>query len=247
MKKLLDYLLSSLYLLYFFLVLGIFHLVQVIAWNVFGPKTHKKSVDLLNGFLTYGLCITGSWATYQKLGDIPDNRPLIFVSNHQSMFDITGIVWFLRKYYPIFVSKIELSKGIPSISYNLRKSGAALIDRKDSRQALTEIARLGKLIQKEKRSAVIFPEGTRTTTGQMRRFSSGGLATLVKKAPDAFVVPIAIKGTGNFNPTKGIYPLSCFTRIRYTVLPGYEMNGRSPEEMVEILQKDIQAALDAQN
>ena len=107
MKKLLDYLLSSLYLLYFFLALGVFHLVQVVAWNVFGPKTHKKSVDMLNGFLTYGLCITGSWATYHKLGEIPDNRPIIFVSNHQSMFDITGIVWFLRKYYPIFVSIIH--------------------------------------------------------------------------------------------------------------------------------------------
>ncbi|MCC5928758.1 MAG: 1-acyl-sn-glycerol-3-phosphate acyltransferase [Cyclobacteriaceae bacterium] len=247
MKKIFDYLLSSLYLLYFFISLAVFHLVQVIAWNVFGRKAHKKSVDALNGFLTYGLCITGSWATYRNLGEIPENRPLIFVSNHQSMFDITGIVWFLRKYHPIFVSKMELSKGIPSISYNLRKSGAALIDRKDGRQALTEIARLGKLIQQEKSSAVIFPEGTRTTSGQMKRFSAGGLATLIKKAPDAFIVPIAIKGTGKFNPTKGIFPLSGFTRITYTALPGYEMDSRSPEEMVAMLQHDIQAALDVQN
>ena len=38
------------------------------------------------------------------------------------------IIWFMRRHTPIFVSKIELAHGIPGVSYNLRKSGAALID-----------------------------------------------------------------------------------------------------------------------
>ena len=69
--------------------------------------------------------------------------PLIIVSNHQSMNDIPPIIWYMRKYHPKFVSKIELGKGIPSVSYNLRHGGSALIDRKDSKQALVAIARFG--------------------------------------------------------------------------------------------------------
>jgi 1-acyl-sn-glycerol-3-phosphate acyltransferase len=101
----------------------------------------------------------------------------------------------MRKYHPKFVSKIELGKGIPSVSYNLRHGGSALIDRKDSKQALAAIAQLGEYIEKHKRSAVIFPEGTRSRTGQPKKFQTTGLKVLMKKAPSALIVPISINNS----------------------------------------------------
>ena len=238
MKKLLDYVLSCVYLLYFGLVLLVFHVFQVGAFHLFGKEAHKKTVDVMNGFISYGWYLTGSRIRYRQLTELPTDRPIIFVANHQSMFDISPIIWFLRRHTPVFVSKIELAHGIPSISYNLRKSGAALIDRKDSKQAISEISRLGKHIQEKKHSVVIFPEGTRSASGQMRPFATGGVAVLLKRAPDALVVPVVIRGTGHFNP-KGLFPLRSFSPMSWTVLPGIEPAGQTPEVVVQRAQEAI--------
>ncbi|MCE7040196.1 1-acyl-sn-glycerol-3-phosphate acyltransferase [Dyadobacter sp. CY312] len=243
MKKIVDYVLSVIYLIHFGLSLLIFHVIQVVALNVFGKKVHKVTVDCLNFFLTYGLYLTGSSISLINRATLPDDRTIIFVVNHQSTFDIPAIIWFLRKYYPRFVAKIELSTGVPSISYNLRKSGAALIDRKDGKQAIVEIARLGKLIHDEKTSAIIFPEGTRTASGKMKPFVAGGVATLLKRAPGALIVPVAINGTGRLNP-KGIFPLRSFSKLSWTVLPGIEPAGKKIEEILAEAQAAIQIELD---
>jgi 1-acyl-sn-glycerol-3-phosphate acyltransferase len=242
MKKIIDYLLSTLYLLHFGLSLLIFHVAQVIALNVFGKKAHAKVVDYLNFSLTYGLFLTGSSVTFKNQAVIPDNRPVIFIANHQSTFDIPAIIWFLRKRHPLFVSKIELAKGIPSISYNLRKSGAALINRKDGKQAIVEISRLGKLIHDTTGAAIIFPEGTRTASGMMKPFVPGGVATLLKRAPNALIIPVAIDGTGRFNP-KGIFPLKSFSKLSWTALPAIEPAGRKMEEILLEAQEAIQREL----
>ncbi|QRR01202.1 lysophospholipid acyltransferase family protein [Dyadobacter sandarakinus] len=242
MRKILDYPLSALYLIHFGLTLLIFHVAQVIAFNVFGSEAHRRVVNALNFSLTFGMYLTGARIVLENRAVLPHHRPVIFVANHQSQFDIAAVYWFMRKYRPRFVSKIELAKGVPSISYNLRKSGAALIDRKDGKQAISEIARLGKLIQEEKSSAIIFPEGTRTASGIMKPFVSGGVATLLKRAPGALVVPVAIDGTGTFNP-KGIFPLRSFSTLRWTILPGIEPAGRKVDEVLAEAQEAIRSQL----
>ena len=245
MKKILDYVLSGVYMLYFGLMLLIFHGIQVIVYNVFGKEAHKKTVIWFNFSLVQGWYLTGSHVHFENRAELPDNRPIIFVANHQSMFDIPGLIWFLRKYYPLFVSKIELAKGIPGISYNLRVGGAALINRKDGKQAVVEIAKLGKRIHDTKGSAAIFPEGTRSSSGVMKPFATGGLMALLKKAPDALVVPVVIQGTGAFNP-KGLFPLTSFTRMSWTVLPGIEPVGQTPEAVAQAAQAAILAVLKAE-
>lgn len=244
MKRVLDYLLSILYMIHFGLTLALFHVYQVLAYTFFGRKGQKIAADHLNFSLTYGLLWTGAKIKFEHKAPIPENRPIIFVANHQSTYDISGIGWFLRKYTPIFVSKIELANGIPSVSYNLRKSGAALINRKDGKQAIMEIARLGKHIQENNYSAVIFPEGTRTQSGVMKPFAVGGLATLLKRAPGSLIVPVVIQGTGALNPTRGVFPLVSFSKVSWTSLEGIEPAGYTAEELTAKVQQVIQAELD---
>ncbi len=245
MKKVLDYLLSAVYLLFFGLMLLIFHGAQFVAYNIFGKEAHKKTVVWFNFFLVHGWYLTGSHVHFEQWAALPQpgERPIIFVVNHQSMFDIPGLIWFLRKYYPLFVSKIELARGIPGISYNLRIGGAALIDRKDGKKAVVEIAKLGQRIHDARGSAAIFPEGTRSASAVMKPFAVGGLMALLKKCPDALVVPVAIRGTGQFNP-KGLFPLTSFTRMSWTVLPGIEPTGKTLDEIARFVQSAIQAVLD---
>ena len=195
MEKLLSYPLSVVYYFCFGLCLVIFHPIQWICLNVFGYQTHKKSVDYLNFFLVRCTNILGTTYTFKNRELIPENAPIIFVANHQSLYDIIGIIWFLRKFHSKFVSKKELGKGIPSVSYNLRHGGSILINRKDPKQAIPLIKGLSEYIETNNRSAVIFPEGTRSKTGKPKEFALSGIKILCKYAPSAYVVPISINNS----------------------------------------------------
>lgn len=226
------------------MLLAVFHVLQVLAFNLFGRAAQQKVVTILNMLIAWGWYLTGTSIKYTSNPAIPTDRPIVFIANHQSTFDIPGIYWFLRKYNPIFVSKIELAKGIPSISYNLRKSNAALIDRKDGKQAVTEILKLSKFISENNFSAVIFPEGTRSRTGELKPFAVGGISALLKKAPNALVVPVAITGSNRFVPNRGLFPLSSFSKLTWTVLDPIEPKGKTAEEIANLSQAAIQVVLD---
>jgi len=238
LKKLLAYLLTPIFLLVWGLLLGTFQLVQVIAHRGFGIRAHRRSVDLMNLLMIRALWILGVRSSARFYEALPLDRAIIVVANHQNKFDIPGLGWYLRRHAPKFVSKIELGRGIPSISYNLRHSGAALIDRSDARQALTEIGRLGTLIERTHTAAVIFPEGTRSPTGELQSFATAGVKILLKRAPGAVVVPVYIHNTWKLN-RYGWFPMSFGERISWTVLPMIEPQGKLPDQVVALAQASI--------
>ncbi len=242
LKKVLDYVLSLVFLLLFGLILCIFHPIQYIVYNLFGQDAHQKTVEWLNFCLLADMWLIGSTTSFTQKTALPTDRSILFVANHRSMFDIPGLIWYLRKHTPLFVSKKELAKGIPSISYNLRVGKAALIDRKDGKQAVVEIAKLGKYITEKGISAAIFPEGTRAKTDILKPFAVGGLAILMKKCPDAVVVPVAITNTGHFNP-QGIFPMRSFTPMSWNTLEPIEFKGKSAEAVVAECENQIKAFL----
>lgn len=241
MKKLLGSLLTPVFLITWLLLLMVFHAMQVLALRGFGKKAHKLSVDWLNFCLIHALWILGTRIRVHFAEPLPENRPIIFIANHQNKLDIAGISWYLRKHSPKFVSKIELAKGIPSVSYNLRHSGAALIDRDDVRQSLKEIGRLGKLIEDTHCSAVIFPEGTRSLTGAIAPFQTGGIKILLKKAPSALVVPIYIHNLWRLNRF-GKFPMSVGEHVSWAVLPAIEPMGKTPEQIAALAEQSIRQA-----
>lgn len=218
MQKVLAYPLSVLYLIFFGLTLLVFHPIQWFCLNVFGYDAHRNSVALLNLCLLRCTHLLGTSYRFDNPHDIPADRPLIIVPNHQSMHDIPPIIWYMRKHHPKFVSKKELGRGIPSVSYNLRHGGSVLIDRRDNKQALREIVKLGKYIETHQRSAVIFPEGTRSRDGHPKPFKTTGLKLLMKSAPSALVVPISINNSWKLLKY-GKFPNGLFNHLTFTVHP----------------------------
>ena len=216
MKKLLSYPLSLLTYFFFLLVVCVFHPIQWVCLKWFGYEAHKKSVDYLGFFLLKTMSFTFSCSKVENIDLIPEGKPLIFVSNHQSLFDIMGFVWYFRKFHPKFVSKIELGKGIPSISFNLNYGGSVLIDRKNPKQALPAIKKLGVYIETNCRSAVIFPEGTRSKNGKPKRFSPNGVKILCKYAPSAYVVPVTINNSWKMFQY-GSFPMGIGNNLTFTV------------------------------
>ncbi|KJD36396.1 glycerol acyltransferase [Tamlana sedimentorum] len=195
MQKILAYPLTVIYFILFGLTLLIFHPIQWFCNNVFGYKALKISVDWLQFFIMRCLNVLGTRFTYVNPYKIPEKTPLIIIANHQSMYDIPPLIWYLRKHHVKFISKKELGKGIPSVSYNLRHGGSVLIERKNPRQALPAIMKFGEYIETTKRAAAIFPEGTRSKNGKPRVFQTKGLEILFKKIPSALIVPVTINNS----------------------------------------------------
>ena len=242
MEKLFSYPLSVIYYLAFGLCLIIFHPIQWVCFNLFGYQAHKKSVDYLNFFLVRCTNIIGTTYRFKNIHKIPKNAPLIFVANHQSMYDIIGIIWYLRKFHPKFVSKKELGSGIPSVSYNLRNGGSVLIDRQDPKQAIPKITGLSEYIQKNKRSAVIFPEGTRSKTGKPKEFAQSGLKFLCKYAPNAIVVPISINNSWKMVKF-GAFPMGLGNKLEFIIHDPIAVSDFSFEEIIEKTEKTIKDAI----
>lgn len=238
MKKILSYLLSSIYYLLYGSCLLIFHGLQWLGFNIGKYKGHKMAVDLMNCTLTNLLYILGTNIKFISKYPIPKDVPLILVSNHQSMNDICPLSCFLRKHHPKFVSKIELGKGIPSVSYNLRHGGSVLIDRKDARQSLTAIKDFGKYIEKNNYTAVIFPEGTRSKDGIPKQFSENGLKMLVKFVPSAYIIPVTINNCWKLNK-KGMFPLELGVNITFELHEAIEAKSMKFEDLFQKVETTI--------
>jgi 1-acyl-sn-glycerol-3-phosphate acyltransferase len=243
MQKIISYPISAIALTIFLLFLLIFHPIQWICFNIFGYQAHKKSVDYLNFILLRIGHLLGN--TYKITGreNIPTGVPVIFVANHQSLYDIIGMIWFLRKFHPKFVSKAELGKGIPSVSYNLRHGGSVLIDRKNPKDAIPIISELGKYIEKTKRSAVIFPEGTRSKNGAPKEFASTGVKLLCKNAPSAFIVPITINNSWKINKF-GFFPLGLGNKITFALHKPLAVKYFSFEDIMQKTENEIINSID---
>ena len=216
MRKLIAYPLSIVYYLLFGCTLLFFHPIQWLCLNLFGYNAHKQSVDMLYFFLLINTCVLGTRYKVNNREKLPEGGPFIIVSNHQSLFDIMTLGWFMRKLHPKYISKIELGKGIPSISYNLKHGGSVLIVRNNPKQSLYAIKEMGQYIEKNKRSAVIFPEGTRSKIGKPQPFAENGIKILYKYAPSARIIPVTINNSWKMTQWNS-FPLGIGNRIELTI------------------------------
>ena len=113
--------------------------------------------------------------------------PRIYMTNHQSYFDILALLAYLTVDFK-FILKQELMK-IPLFGFAMRGAGYIGIERGDPRKAVQSINRAAEKI-KGGASVVIFPEGTRSIDGKLQAFRKGGFHLALKSGCD--IVPVAI-------------------------------------------------------
>lgn len=151
--------------------------------------------------LVYVHKITSKWAKAQvKMSginvtvfgeeNIPQDIPVVFMSNHQSNFDIALFMVYINKFKG-FVAKTELKK-IPVLRNWMEHMNCVFMDRKDLRQSVQAIIEGIKIIKKGN-SLVIFPEGTRSKGDRMGEFKGGSFKLATK--PKVPIVPVTIKGS----------------------------------------------------
>lgn len=133
---------------------------------------------------------SGGKITVYNQERIPQDRNVLFVSNHQSNFDILIFMARIKKNTG-FVAKTELGK-IPFLNQWMENIHCVFMDRNDLKQSMKTILE-GISLLKNGKNLVIFPEGTRSREDKMGEFKAGSFKLALKsKVP---IVPISLNGS----------------------------------------------------
>ncbi|MEG1687322.1 MAG: lysophospholipid acyltransferase family protein [Angelakisella sp.] len=145
--------------------------------------------------------------------NIPNDRPVVFVANHQGYFDIPLMLTSLDAPHGL-IAKQAIQK-LPLIRDWMALLGCVFIDRDNARQSVAGLNEAAKALEEQGRSFTIFPEGTRSQGGPLGEFKNGGFRVAFKsKAP---IVPVCIDGSYKIMEANGywIHP----GKVTITILP----------------------------
>ncbi|KAA3617119.1 MAG: 1-acyl-sn-glycerol-3-phosphate acyltransferase [Calditrichaeota bacterium] len=136
------------------------------------------------------LWLSGSKLIIEGLENIEPDKAYVFAANHLGALDIPGVIFAIPQ-TARFIAKKELFR-IPLFSMGMRNSGMLKIDRGNSEEARKTLDEAIGTI-KNGCSVVIFPEGTRSKSGQIQNFKKGAfILALNGRIP---IIPTVIMGT----------------------------------------------------
>ena len=148
------------------------------------------------------LAAAGTPVVVEGAERIPAGEPVVYACNHASMFDI----WALSAVLPgsvRFVAKAELAR-IPFFGAAMVRAGHVSIEREHKAQALEAYRHAAETVRSGI-STVVFPEGTRTRSGELLPFKNAPFGLAI--AAGVPLVPLFISGTFDILP-KGRFRLS---------------------------------------
>ncbi len=120
---------------------------------------------------------------------IPSDKAVIFASQHQSSWE-TICLFHMISPYPAYVLKADMNK-IPFWKLLQKSAGMLPIKRSDGAKALKKMIEEAHFYVAQKRSIVIFPEGTRVAPDQRRKFQPG-IYALAKEFPELPIIPVTL-------------------------------------------------------
>ena len=131
----------------------------------------------------------------EVIGDFPDNGPYILMHNHTSFFDLFFLPTVIKGKYTGLVAAKNFK--IPLIGSILHRLKAIPIQRFNHNKALDAL-KIAEQRIKGGYHLAIFPEGTRTITGELNPFKKGGFHMAINT--NTKILPIIVKGLYNIKP-----------------------------------------------
>ncbi len=183
---------GNLYLVFGSAVMGV--AVAVASW-----LPGRDWAGLMARFWARGLLVTGgvrlrlnyAGGDYATWRAATQGRPLVYMANHRSLYDIAALLAILDS--PVRILTKRSLFRLPFFGWGLKAAGFVPVDRHDRSRAAETFVVAGKLLASNV-SLVVFPEETRSSGPRMRPFQRGGFLLALKgRAP---VAPIGIRGTG---------------------------------------------------
>jgi len=166
---------------------------------------------------------------------VPWNRPVILVANHRSLVDILALYKIRRPFK--WTSKEENFK-LPFIGMVLSLTNSVRIKRESMRSGAQFFAQAEREIQQGS-SILLFPEGTRSRTKEMRPFKEG--AFVLAKKMGCGVIPIVHTGS-ELTFDRGSWVLKGKTTIRIRVLdeiPAEEVKKMDVKVLTKMVRQEM--------
>lgn len=242
MHRVLSWLGTIAFLPVFGLILVVFDVAQRLA-RLFGQRPQEYVAGVLQAAIVAAFRLCDTRLLVERAAGFRSGASYIVISNHQSMFDIALIGAVLFWCFPKYISKRSLGRGIPSVSYNLRRGGHVLIDRGDGGAAVATIRGLAERAQRDGVSPVIFPEGTRSRRGALGDFRRAGIMALLDAAPDLPVVSLTIDESWRLL-AHNMFPVPWGVRVRLSIgepIPRRREEDR--EQLIERVREEMQQTL----
>jgi 1-acyl-sn-glycerol-3-phosphate acyltransferase len=173
-----------------------------------GKASHEKFDERLFDWSARILRCADAKLSIEGVPVPPPSEPFVVMSNHQSLYDIPIIYQTLKRRIRM-VAKSELFT-VPVWSQAMRASGMIELNRSNRRAALESLKKAGVQIR-EGVNVWIAPEGTRSRTGVLGAFKSGGFHMAMEAG--VRILPITIVNSGKILPAKG-----------YVMTPGLTVN-----------------------
>ena len=134
------------------------------------------------------LVTTGVRVSVSGLDRVAEGRPYLFISNHQSIYDIPILFWTLP-FDARIIAKDSLGR-FPVLGWHLRRTGHVLVDRKKPGNAVFQ--QVSRVLARGQ-SLLVFPEGTRSVDGRVGRFRGGIFLLAIQAGIE--VAPVAVRGS----------------------------------------------------
>ena len=167
---------------------------------------------------------------------LPRDRPVIILSNHQGAFDIPVLQGYIPLQYR-WLAKTSLFK-IPVIGWTMWLAGYIGIERESATKAYKSLKAAANKV-KGGTSVLVFPEGTRSDTGELLAFKKG--AALLVSMSGVDVVPVAVQGTagvmkrGGYSVTPARVTLKIGAPFATGGLDAKEINKRAREAIAVLM------------
>lgn len=161
-------------------------------WAVLVGASNTRCIcrDGPRGWARQLLRISSAKIAFENLEVIDSERPQILVANHTSWYDVLALVSIPGT--SLFVAKKELAR-VPIFGRAIGGCGHIFIDRQDRNAAVESLAVARELLEKESPTIIMFPEGTRSKTGELQAFKKGAFVLAIQTGVD--IVPAAIIGS----------------------------------------------------
>ena len=139
----------------------------------------------------WAIWASGSRIEVEGMEHLALDHPQIIASNHQSWFDVFALAAVIPKRYR-FIAKEELRR-IPLFGLAWESAGHVSVNRRDRSQAIRALDTAAELMRKDNSAIVIFPEGTRSPTGELLPFKKGAFMMALQTGIE--ILPAACSGT----------------------------------------------------
>lgn len=169
--------------------------------------------------------------------NIPEEGTVLFVGNHQSLFDVVAHLTQMDR-PTIWVAKKELQEW-PVFGKWMGEMGCLFLDREDPRVAVKVINEAARRMREEGVNGAIYPEGTRSRSSQVQEFQKGSFKLAEKSG--AVVVPVMIDGA--YNVLEGEGKLKNDQIIYMKFLPPIHLDQLSKEEE-KVIHKTVRALIE---